>query len=221
MNIRNNQNNSQPSFNAIHIATAKNCIKNKNTTLKLFLIEESDKNYIENLNNKINLKKLMPEMPENFQEIWQKILKLATSDCLSKNKIGIIEFCNNKPCGLIAYTKNDKKYKVNTICTWPIEKNNKVPLAGQSLFKVMYNDFLKSNAFFIDLDAVTNGPFNVVSKYMKLGFKERGAENFISSMRATRERVDKANENLKTIIEITEHNNFDKKTDLNKIEIPI
>ena len=64
----------------------------------------------------------------------------------------------------------------------------------------MFRDFLESNAAYIDLDAVTNGPFNAVSKYMQLGFKQRGGENGIIAMRITREKVietlNKLNQNI-------------------------
>ncbi len=61
-------------------------------------------------------------------------------------------------------------YKINTICAWPVEPDKKVPYAGKTLFSVLFRDFLQNDYMYIDLDAITNGPFNAVAKYMSLWF---------------------------------------------------
>lgn len=75
-------------------------------------------------------------------------------------------------------------------------------LPDKTLFKIMFEDFLKTDAKFIDLDAVTNGPFNAVSKYMSLGFKQRGGENCIIAMRTGRDNVRETSSALEKFIRI-------------------
>ena len=75
-------------------------------------------------------------------------------------------------------------------------------MAGQTLFKQIFEDFKNSNANIINLTAITDGPFSTVSKYMRLGLKQTGSEDNLVTMRTNREAItktlEKLNENIKT-----------------------
>lgn len=58
------------------------------------------------------------------------------------------------------------------MCTWPTEFGKKVKFAGQTLFYQLFKDFEQIKGKRIKLEAITNGPFDTVSKYEKLGFKK-------------------------------------------------
>ena len=70
----------------------------------------------------------------------------------------------------MTFEPNSNKYEITRVCTWPVKKCEKVPLAGKTLFKTAFEDFLKSNARTIEIDAIKNGPYDTVSKYEQLGF---------------------------------------------------
>ena len=89
-------------------------------------------------------------------------------------------------CGLIAFSPSH----LDIICTWPVEQGKKVPYAGTVLMKTMFEDFLKGNRNLLDLDAVTNGPSSNVAKFTRLGFVQRGGENYITAMRTTRGKIE-------------------------------
>ena len=47
---------------------------------------------------------------------------------------------------IISLISGKKKFKVATVCTWPIETGRKVKMAGQTLFYQMFKAFNKSKA---------------------------------------------------------------------------
>lgn len=215
MKIRNKEN-YQPNFKALHIAGTKNYLKNVETPIDIYLLGEYDRPYLINLQKNVDFKTLMPNLSECMLRVWQGIFNIAIRQSLDNRRVGLIAFSNNKPCGLMAFTPESFKYHLDTICTWPTEPEKRVPFAGKTLFKIMFDDFLKGNGQFIDLNAVTNGPFNAVSKYMSLGFKQRGGENCIVAMRAKRENIQAVSEKLNDFIKIkTSHNS--KNIDLHEI----
>lgn len=194
--------NYKQNFTAYNIANTKNILNNIETNLKIYELTPNDSKFLKELRESVNLEKLMPELDKNKHNVWQQIFNIAVSQASNSSKKGLLAAYNNKPCGIMAYTPNNSKYKIETICTWPVEPQKKVPFTGKTLFDILFMDFLKSKANFIDLDAVTNGPFNAISKYMSLGFKQRGGENNITAMRINRENVLKTVEEFNNIIKI-------------------
>lgn len=190
-------------FTAYHIANSKNILNNIETNLKIYDLTPNDSKFLKDMKASVNLEKLMPELDKNKLNVWQQIFNIAVQQISnSSHKKGLLAVFNNKPCGILTYTPNNTKYKIETICTWPAEPSQKIPLAGKTLFDILFLDFLKSKANFIDMDAVTNGPFNAVSKYMSMGFKQRGGENNIIAMRINRENVLTSVEKLSNFIKI-------------------
>lgn len=193
-------------FKAIHIADAYN--NGRKNLIKIYKLTDKDKYFLNNLQENIVMARLMPDMNTSKLDVWQKIFFLSIKNAGLKCRTGIAAFYNGKPCGLMAYTKKPSSYRLDTICTWPVTPGKKVPFAGTTLISVLFNDFLKSEAHFIDLDAVTNGPFSAVSKYMSLGFKQRGGENGLTAMRAVRDRVTEKmaqiNEKVKIIMKLSQ-----------------
>ena len=80
----------------------------------------------------------------------------------------------------------------------------------------MFTDFLKSKANIIDLTAILNGPFDTVSKYSKLGFKQIGGENWLIAMRTNRDTTQRTVKHLDDIINTTQK---DKNLDINLLNI--
>ena len=83
----------------------------------------------------------------------------------------------------------------------------------------MFTDFLNSKANILDLTAILNGPFDTVSKYSKLGFKQIGGENWLVAMRTNRDTTEKTMKKLDNIINTTKANNNDDVNLLNVLEV--
>ena len=181
--------NNSPAFGAYHIANAKNFVNNVQNELKIYELSVEDKPFLQELKQKTNLEKLMPNINKNELAVWNNIFNIAIQQAAAKTKNGLLACFNDMPCGIAAFTRKPHSFKIDTICAIPTQNNGKIPLTGKSLFSIIFRDFLDSKAAFINLDAVTNGPFSAVAKYMQLGFKQRGGENGIIAMRINRDRA--------------------------------
>ncbi len=161
MNINTKQN---TNFGAYHIANCNN--------LKIYkVVDKQDLNYLKELPEKINMKKLMPNLREQEYSRWQEMLEYAIDNATYPKNTTYLSVKNNTPCGIITFLK-DKITELDCICTWPVEYGKKVKFAGQTLFYQMFLDFLKINGKKIKLEAITNGPYDTISKYENLGFKQ-------------------------------------------------
>lgn len=198
-----------PKFCGIHIANSTNCIKNAETSIDLYQITRKDASFLQKLRNTIKMDELMPSNKITKSEFdrWQEMLNVAIDKALNSDRKCIIAAKDSKPCGIITFQPGKNKYHLDCICTWPVETGKKVTLAGQTLFKQMFADFLNGKANVLSLDAILNGPFDTVSKYTRLGFKQVGGENWLVAMRTNRETTEKTMKHLNNIINTTQTNN--------------
>lgn len=161
MNVTRQQNN--PSFTAYHIASSGK--------LKLYKLTDSeDIKFLKELSEKTDMKDLMPDLTKDEYFRWHEMLEYAVDNSAKKGNVTYLETVNNKPCGIITFTPG-KTTVLNCICTWPVEFGKKVKMAGKNLFYQMFLDFQGLKGKRIKLEAITNGPYDTVSKYESLGFK--------------------------------------------------
>ena len=190
-------------FTGIHIAKSVNCVKNMETSIDLYEITAKDKAFLKKLEETVKMRELMPAdkgiSHEGFCR-WQAMLEVAIAKAGLGDRKCVIAVKDNKPCGIITYKPDKKTFNLDCICTWPVEAGKKVALAGQTLFKQMFSDFLKQKADFIELSAILNGPFPVVPKYMRLGFRQTGGKNFLIEMRTNNQQVKNTMKHLDDII---------------------
>ncbi|MBQ8459394.1 hypothetical protein IJ541_04755 [bacterium] len=152
-----------PQFEALHVAT---CGK-----LNIYkVVDQADIGYLKTLPQKIDMKKLMPGLTKEEYERWHEMLEYAIDMMQSPGNTTYFETLNNKICGIITCFP-DKTTVIDCICTWPIEFGKKVKFAGKSLFYKVFKDFDKNKGTRIKLDAITNGPYDTVTKYQELGLK--------------------------------------------------
>lgn len=203
---KNNYPTSCQNFTGIHIANSKNCIKNIETSIDLYEITNKDRAFLKKLRESVKMSELMPDknISQQGYDRWQEMLNLALDKALNFGQKSIVAVKDNKPCGIITFKPDKRAYKLDCICTWPVEKGKKVTLAGQTLFKQLFEDFLEAKSHFVSLAAILNGPYSVVEKYMRLGFKQTGGENFLVAMRTNQEQVKNTMKYLNDII-ITNH----------------
>lgn len=152
-----------PQFKALHIA---NC-----GDLKLYKItDKADFKFLKNLPDNIHTKDLMPNLTKDEYSRWDEMLQYAVDNSQKSGNITYIETYNNKPCGIITFSPDKNIFKLDCICTWPVEIGKKVKLAGQTLFYQLFKDFQQLNGKKLKLEAITNGPYDTISKYKKLSF---------------------------------------------------
>lgn len=161
MNI-NNQN-YNPQFGALHIA-------NSGKLKILKLTDRADLNFIKELPERVDIQRLMPNLTKDEYARWNEMLEYAVDNAQKKENTTYLQILEGKPCGIITFTPGNTT-KLDCICTWPIRFGEKVKLAGKTLFYQMFKDFQQLKSKKIKLDAITNGPYDVVTKYETLGFK--------------------------------------------------
>lgn len=199
MQITNNKN--QINFAGIHILNTR-CLSrdNKITRLKVFELTREDMPFLQQMYRNIELEKYVTNIPPAKMEVWYTMLKETINLSGANANKSYLLAKGKRPCGIITFEPNSNKYEITRVCTWPVKKREKVPLAGKTLFKIAFEDFLKSSANIITIDAIKNGPYDTVSKYMQLGFKPMGGGNFIEVMRTTRTAVIQTLQKLNSLI---------------------
>ncbi len=219
MNVRPSSDyNNSVKFSGIPIAKSVNRVKNIETAIDLYQVTPRDKEFLHILDKKTNMKRLMPKSritPLEF-DIWHDMLHMAVEKAVRSGKKCVIAAVDKKPCGIMTYTPGHKAFELDYICTWPVETGKKVPLAGKTLFKHLFDSFLQTNASKINLTAMRNGPFNIVSKYSTLGFGQNGGENFFTSMSAYRHKIFNKMLELNDMISTTSIRNAED-VDLSKV----
>ncbi len=209
-----------PNFQAIHIANTRNYLKSTETTIKLYSLDaKNDKTFLKSLPQRIKMEKLMPDLSTPEYDRWNEMLEYAVDNALLDDRKTILASVDNKPCGLLVFLPGKSKFHLDCICTWPVDFGKKVQLAGTTLFKQLFEIFQKSKANKIKLEAITNGPYDTVSKYKKLGFIECGGEGHEIYMETTAPKVKNTLKRLDNLIFTEEIANSPKENLLDTLDL--
>lgn len=172
--------NTSPNFQAHKIA---NIVANEKgrivSNMDIYRIERSDMLFLEKLKTKTNFKTLCPKLTEFLQKRWQRVFEYCIGCAHDSENRTYIAVQDDKPCGILTYTPNST-YFLEGICSIPQNKGKKVPFAGSALFYQIFKDAEQDSASGIELKAITNGPFDVIKKYEKLGFKQEKNADILS-----------------------------------------
>ena len=195
MQINSNTANYKQNFGALHIANAG--------ILKIYKMNDmADDKFLKTLPQKIDMKKLMPDLDKQGYDRWNEMLEYAVDNAQYDGNITYLAACDNKPCGILTW-RPGKISKLDCICTWPIEFGKKVKLAGQTLFYQMYKDFLELKGRKMELEAITNGPYDTISKYEQMGFKKTSKVYPTKTIMETNE--DKVKASFKNLTQIIDY----------------
>ena len=204
---------SDTSFKGIPVAKAKTPFN----TFQIYKITTNDNDFIKKVQHNINLKKLMPGLKNETYDIWEAVTDSALSTGLH-NSSTVVLATENRPCGAMNFSQNKTSFDLNYISTWPIKKGEKVPFAGKTLFMELCRRFLEEKLSSINLIALRYAPFDPVGKYLRLGFKPYGGNDYAEIMRINKERVKNTFETLKENISfepIKDAKNIDLLQELN------
>ena len=172
MKISTQNYNHQANFKAIKIAHTQNLCGSTPINIDIYRLTREDGHFLKKWSDSINFSKLFPKLNQLAIERWEKIFKYSIFSALDSQNISYLAVSDNRPCGIATYCLDRNSFYLDAICSVPIETDKKVKLAGKTLFYQIFRDAKKENARDITLDAVQNGPFDVVKKYEKLGFKK-------------------------------------------------
>jgi hypothetical protein len=165
-------------------------VKGIDACYKLYKVDNNDKEFLSKMYRTVNLKKLMPNLHEYDYINWDGIIKEAIYKTNDKDRITIIETCNDKPCGILNFTPQGKEYCLNFIATFPIKIKKRVPCGGQILFNKLFKNFINSDAESINLSALKTAPFSPISKYRELGFISTGGDDWLEDMTIYRDGIE-------------------------------
>lgn len=171
MNIQSTNNNSL-NFQAYKVANIKASAKNRLVSdFDIFQLERSDRVFLDKLQAKTKYKNLFPKLTDFLQRRWQKVFDYCIACAHDPDNRTYVAMQNGKPCSIMTYTP-ESPYFLEGICSIPNEPNKKVPFAGSALLYQLFKDAVENNASGISLEAVTNGPYDVISKYESVGFTQ-------------------------------------------------
>lgn len=201
------------SFGARHVSSISVNLGSVMNRYRIYELNKGDDEFVQKLVQAVDLKKLMPTISDShLLNVWNSIFKAAvtqSNDFLGKGvKNYLLVNGGNKPCGAMSIFKYLNsiydKYKLRYICTWPTSVGHREPYAGKSLILSLFNKILGNDnpSSKIELEALNNGLFSPVSKYLEMGFSISGGDNHTTDMRILRNKMPKIIEKFKDILTV-------------------
>lgn len=172
MQVYNNTNYSL-NFKATKVATTYNYVRG-NTSIDVFRLSTEDKKFLDKLLEKISIKNLCPKLSESVQSRWQKVFDYCIQEAKENLSQSYIAITNGKPCGILTYRDDGMRNNfLSGVCSIPNPNGKKTPLAGHTLLYQIFKDSSEqSPQRGIVLEAIHNGPVDVVKKYEDIGFTQ-------------------------------------------------
>lgn len=203
MQIHLSQKQNSPHFKAVKVATTKNTAKNVTTQIDLYRLNpRHDSDFLKNLKDRIDFRKLFPKLNEFETARWQQIFNYTIDSAADSEYTAYLAISDNKPCGILSYLQNgDNNTFIDAICSIPTEVDKKVRKVGSTLILQAFKDASENNSKEIVLDAVNNGPFNIIEKYKNFGFKPHEVSIKYTTMRCNKNNREEQIKQLKKEIE--------------------
>lgn len=202
MNINPITNNFSPNFKAIKVA---NTINNKTGgEIQIYKLGREDINFLQKILSTIKIKDRCEKLTEILQERWQNILNYCISNAGRYGNTTYAAINDDKLCCLMTYSKDGNSLFLDAISAIPNKNGKRIPFAGQVLFSQLFKDALVQKAKSIKLDAVQDGPIDVISKYEKLGFKKDPTTPIYSAMVCNKYKIEEQLKKLSSTINYIE-----------------
>lgn len=190
-----------PAFGAIPIARTKNKFKGLTTKIDLYELTKSDRKFIENLAANLDFSTNLAKMDEFDRKRWKKVFDYTIEAIQNSDNQSIIAISDNKPAGILSFFDEVSSLFLDAVCAIPQPGGKKVNLGGTTLIYQLFKFAESYKVKNITLAAVTDGPFDVISKYKKLGFKDLGMEGNYVKMSCNQYKIKEKLKELSLIIE--------------------
>ena len=161
----------KPSFGALKVATAINCVKGVESSIDIYKLGKKDNDFIELLENSIDYHKLAPNLRKDLQDRWQKVFHYCIEQMKGRENESFVAVSGKKPCGIFTYFTEPNLSYLDAVCKIPAS-DEVVHLTGKSMILSFLKSAEKANSKTVALNAVKDGPVDVISLYEKLGFKK-------------------------------------------------
>ncbi len=196
-----NSRNEFTNFKALPVAKTKNQFKGFTTRIDIYELTKADKNFVEKLHLYADFKNRLKDMDEFNRKRWQKVFDYTLESLKNSNNKSIIAISDNKPCALLSFFQELKTVVLDAVCALPAKNGKKVNLGGTTLIYQLFKYAQDLKAKNIKLQAVTDGPFDVISKYKNLGFKDLGMEGDYVEMSCNKYKIEEKLTELSSIID--------------------
>ena len=188
-------------FKAIPIARTTNKYKGLTTKIDLYEITKSDRKFLEKLASTVDFNTSLKKMDEFDRKRWKKVFDYAVESAQNPENQSIIAFSDNKPCGILSFVDEVRTLFLDAVCAFPRSDGKKVNLGGTTLIYQLFKFAESFKVKSVELLAVTDGPFDVISKYKRLGFKDLGMEGDYVKMSCNQFKVKEKLGELSSIID--------------------
>jgi len=169
MEIRNNT--PKLNFQANLIGKAVTRIGKKQ--IEIYKLNEKDYEFAHKMFKRIDLEKMYPDF-ENYDgfSTWQGLI-LDAVHSIGRADV-ILAVHNKRPCGILSsFNMGYSRSIVSRLATWPIKENTKVPFAGKTLMRALFQNLKESKHDTLSLTPAYCKPLGKSCKdfYRELGFK--------------------------------------------------
>lgn len=188
-------------FRAIPIATTKNRFHGITTKIDLYELTKADNSFIRQLSSRVNFNNTLKKMNEFDRKRWKKVFDYAIDAIQNNENSSIIAFSNNKPCGFLSFFDEVRSLYLDVVCNIPQENGKKVNFCGTTLIYQLFKYANLFNVKNVSLSAVTDGPFDAISKYKRLGFKDLGMDGNYVKMSCNQYKIKETLKELSSIID--------------------
>ncbi|MCM1264984.1 MAG: hypothetical protein NC200_02195 [Candidatus Gastranaerophilales bacterium] len=193
----------QPTFGGIPIAKANIRSAGKIFNYDLYQVTPTDAEYLRSLADNMDMQKMFPNLDEQGRKVWFDMIEKGLKSNISGDKKSILLAENNVPCGIMNYTAGSRKFSVNYVAGWQKSKDEPIPAKATLMFMELFKQLNEKDAHYVELSALRYGPVEVISKYMRLGFKMCGGDNYEETMQANKNTVAKKLAELNQKIDFT------------------
>lgn len=182
-------------FRARQIAATQNCYKNITTKIDLYKLSRNDSKFLDKLEKSIDMGNLVPDLCEYSQKRWQKVFNYAISRAKSGENETYVAISDAKPCGIVTTCMNNNEILIDAISDIP-QRNKRINYTGSTLFLQLFKMAENLKAKTLKLFAITDGPFDVITKYKEMGFKDVGMADGYVEMTCNKYNIKKQIDNL-------------------------
>lgn len=188
-------------FKARQTAVTKNMFKSVATRIDLYELGANDKKFLEKLKSSVDFDKNLAQIPEFDRKRWQKVFNYTIESAKNPDNCAFVAISSSKPCGIISFWEDAKSLYLDAICDIPQNNGRRINFTGSTLFYQLFKIAEKLKVKCINLAAVIDGPFDVISKYKEKGFKETGSEGEYITMTCNKYKIKEQLEKLSSEIQ--------------------
>lgn len=185
-------------FQAIKVAKTTNL--KTGAEIDIYKLGKEDSDFLQKLFSNIQIERRCTDLTEIQKARWQNIFNYCISNAGKNGNVNYVATKNHRACCIMTYSQDGNSLFLDAISAIPDNQGKRTPFAGQTLFLQLFKDALVKKAKSVKLDAVQDGPFDVISKYEKLGFKKDPTTPIYTAMVCNKYKIEEQLKKLSSFI---------------------